>query len=101
MAKKQTELEGRAADLFPFNEIIESNSMFTRREMLGIAGMAAVQKVRCKTRELVHERRGAHRIGKQGNCVFKSMRECRRGYLPPDEFFSFEGQVILHLWIRW
>ena len=69
--------------------------------LLGIAGMAAVQKVRCKTRELVHERRGAHRIGKQGNCVFKSMRECRRGYLPPDEFFSFEGQVILHLWIRW
>src|SRR6185295_9331573 len=42
MAEKQTEIESKVADLFPINEIIESNSMFTRREMLGIAGMAGL-----------------------------------------------------------
>src|SRR6476646_5100763 len=42
MAEKQTEIESKVADLFPINEIIESNSMFTRREMLGLAGMAGL-----------------------------------------------------------
>ena len=38
MAKKQTDI----ADSFPINEIMESNPLFTRREMLGIAGMAGL-----------------------------------------------------------
>ena len=40
MAKKQTEI----ADSFPINEIMESNPLFTRREMLGIAGMAGFDR---------------------------------------------------------
>ena len=38
MAKKQAEI----ADSFPMNEIMESNPLFTRREMLGVAGMAGL-----------------------------------------------------------
>ena len=39
MAKKQTEI---AAESFSINEIMESNSRFTRREMLTMAGMAGI-----------------------------------------------------------
>ena len=42
MAKKQTEIAATAADSFPITEIMESNPLFTRREMLGIAGMAGM-----------------------------------------------------------
>src|SRR5437762_820255 len=52
--------------------------------------------MRRKTRKLLHERRSALRIGKQANCVFKSMRGWRRSYLTPDEFFSCKCQVNLH-----
>lgn len=42
MSKKQTETTAREADSFPINEIIESNPIFTRREMLGITGIAGI-----------------------------------------------------------
>ena len=42
MAKKQTEIAGRATDSFPITETMESNPLFTRREMLGITGMAGL-----------------------------------------------------------
>ncbi len=42
MAKKQTEIAARAAYSFPVTEIMESNARFTRREMLGITGMAGL-----------------------------------------------------------
>src|SRR5688572_15957246 len=38
MAKKQTAI----ADSFPINEIMESHPLFTRREMLGVAGIAGL-----------------------------------------------------------
>ncbi|MES3018437.1 MAG: hypothetical protein V4721_11690 [Bacteroidota bacterium] len=40
MLKKKTENAAGDAEAFPINEIIESNPIFTRREMLGITGMA-------------------------------------------------------------
>jgi len=42
MAKKQNEIAASEAGSFPMNEIIESNPIFTRREMLGITGMAGL-----------------------------------------------------------
>ena len=42
MAKKQTEIAAEAADSSSANEIMESNPLFTRREMLGITGMAGL-----------------------------------------------------------
>ncbi len=42
MAKKQTEIAAEAADSFSANEIMESKSLFTRREMLAMAGMAGI-----------------------------------------------------------
>ena len=42
MAKKQTEIAITAPDSFPITEIIESNPLFTRRQMLGITGLAAL-----------------------------------------------------------
>src|SRR6476661_3803548 len=42
MAKKSTEIAANAADSLPINEIIDSNPVFTRREMLGIAGVTGV-----------------------------------------------------------
>ena len=42
MAKKQTEIAARATDSFPITELMESNPLFTRREMLGITGMAGL-----------------------------------------------------------
>jgi len=42
MAKKQTEIAAGAADSFPITEIMESNPHFTRRQMLGITGMAGL-----------------------------------------------------------
>ena len=42
MANKQTEIPHKAADSFPITEMMESGSLFTRREMLGIAGMAGL-----------------------------------------------------------
>jgi len=42
MAKKQTEIEAGAADSFPFTEIMEINPHFSRRQMLGITGMAGL-----------------------------------------------------------
>lgn len=42
MAKRETEIAGRTADSFPITEIIESNPLFTRREILGIAGIAGL-----------------------------------------------------------
>jgi hypothetical protein len=38
VSKQQTEI----ADSFPINELMESNPLFTRREMLGVASMAGV-----------------------------------------------------------
>ena len=40
--RKQNEVAARAADSAPITETMESNSLFTRREMLGIAGMAGL-----------------------------------------------------------
>jgi len=42
MAKKQPEIATGAADSFPINEIMEANPHFTRRQMLGITGMAGL-----------------------------------------------------------
>ena len=42
MAKRPSEINGKASDTFPINEIIESNPGFTRRELLGMAGLAGV-----------------------------------------------------------
>ncbi|WP_276360033.1 hypothetical protein [Daejeonella sp. H1SJ63] len=42
MSKKKTEMIVGEADSFPINEIIESNPSFTRREMLGIGGIAGL-----------------------------------------------------------
>jgi hypothetical protein len=42
MAKKQSEIAGKSADSFPITENIESNPLFTRREMLGVTGMAGL-----------------------------------------------------------
>ena len=42
MAKRPSEINGKASDTFPINEIIESNPGFTRRESLGMAGLAGV-----------------------------------------------------------
>ena len=42
MKEKQIEIAARAADSSPITETMESNSLFTRREMLGIAGMAGL-----------------------------------------------------------
>ncbi|MFA6945748.1 MAG: hypothetical protein WC220_07560 [Pedobacter sp.] len=42
MAKKQPEIATGAADSFPINEIMEANPFFTRRQMLGITGMAGL-----------------------------------------------------------
>src|SRR5206468_1571236 len=42
MQKKQIEIAARAADSSPITETMESNSLFTRREMLGITGMAGL-----------------------------------------------------------
>jgi len=42
MVKKQTEIAAEAADSFSINEIMESKSLFTRREMLTMAGVAGI-----------------------------------------------------------
>jgi hypothetical protein len=42
MKKKQIEIAARAADSSPITETRESNSLFTRREMLGMAGLAGM-----------------------------------------------------------
>ena len=43
MEKRQIEIAARAADSSPITETMESNSLFTRREMLtGMAGMAGL-----------------------------------------------------------
>ncbi|HQS50482.1 MAG: hypothetical protein B7X86_05755 [Sphingobacteriales bacterium 17-39-43] len=42
MAKKQMEIATGAADSFPITEIMDANPLFTRRQMLGIAGMAGL-----------------------------------------------------------
>ncbi len=42
MKEKQIEIAARAADSSPITETMESNSLFTRREMLGITGMAGL-----------------------------------------------------------
>jgi hypothetical protein len=42
MKKKQIEIAARAADSSPVTETMESHSLFTRREMLGITGMASL-----------------------------------------------------------
>ena len=42
MNKRQIEIAARAADSSPITETMESNSLFTRREMLGMAGMAGM-----------------------------------------------------------
>ena len=42
MKKKQSEIAARAADSSPITETMEPNSLFTRREMLGITGMAGL-----------------------------------------------------------
>jgi len=42
MAKKQSEIATGAADSFPITEIMDTNPMFSRRQMLGIAGMAGL-----------------------------------------------------------
>ncbi|SDM62902.1 hypothetical protein SAMN05421813_11775 [Daejeonella rubra] len=42
MAKKQPEIASGAADSFPITEIMEANPYFTRRQMLGITGMAGL-----------------------------------------------------------
>ncbi len=42
MKKEQIEIPARAADSSPITETMESNSLFTRREMLGLTGMAGL-----------------------------------------------------------
>ena len=42
MAKKPTEIIGNTSDSFPITEIIESNPTFSRRQMLGIGGIAGL-----------------------------------------------------------
>jgi hypothetical protein len=42
LAKKQPETTARVADSFPATETIEPNLLFTRREMLGMAGAAGL-----------------------------------------------------------
>lgn len=42
MENKQTENAATATDSFPITEIIEPNLLFTRRQMLGITGMAGL-----------------------------------------------------------
>ena len=42
MKKKQLEIAARAADSSPITETMESNALFTRREMLGITSMAGM-----------------------------------------------------------
>ncbi|MEJ7911585.1 MAG: hypothetical protein WKF70_00420 [Chitinophagaceae bacterium] len=42
MAKKQTEIASEAANSLTINENMESNLLFTRRQMLGITGMAGL-----------------------------------------------------------
>ena len=42
MKKKQIEIAARPADSSPITETMESNSLFTRREMLGMTGMAGL-----------------------------------------------------------
>src|ERR1700730_1412904 len=42
MKKEQIEIAAKAAGSFPITEPMESNSLFTRREMLGLTGMAGM-----------------------------------------------------------
>ncbi len=42
MAKKPAVIKSTETDSFPINEIIEANPLFTRRQMLGITGMAGL-----------------------------------------------------------
>src|SRR5215471_4610925 len=42
MKKNQIEVAARAADSSPITETMDSNSLFTRREMLGLTGMAGL-----------------------------------------------------------
>ena len=42
MAKKPTEIISSTKDLFPITEIMESNPTFSRRQMLGIGGIAGL-----------------------------------------------------------
>ena len=42
MAKKPTEIISGTKDLFPITEIMESNPTFSRRQMLGIGGIASL-----------------------------------------------------------
>jgi hypothetical protein len=42
MAKKQSEIATGAADSFPITELMDTNPMFSRRQMLGIAGIAGL-----------------------------------------------------------
>ena len=42
MVNKQTEIAATATDSFPITEMIESNPLFTRRQMLEITGMAGL-----------------------------------------------------------
>jgi hypothetical protein len=42
MAKKKAEIATGAADSFQMTEIIEANPYFTRRQMLGITGLAGI-----------------------------------------------------------
>jgi hypothetical protein len=42
MANIQREIKSKTTSLFPINEIIESNPIFSRRKMLGITGMAGL-----------------------------------------------------------
>jgi hypothetical protein len=45
MKKKKSEVAGSAADSSPFTGTRESNSLFTRREMLGTASMSVLAAV--------------------------------------------------------
>lgn len=42
MAKKQTEISASETDSFPITELMEANPLFTRRQMLGVTGMAGL-----------------------------------------------------------
>lgn len=42
MSKKPTEIASPASDSFPIKELMEANPHFTRRQMLGITGMAGL-----------------------------------------------------------
>lgn len=42
MGKKAADIATKSTNLFPINEILESNPIFSRRKMLGIAGMAGL-----------------------------------------------------------